>query len=182
MITQPLSDFDSAPGQQLVMDRVVPPNDDTLSTITRLGRKLVELLDTKAQQTAQLETIDDAIRDIAEKRLPDLLEAVGLTELQLTSGQKIQTKVDYYASIPKGTASAAFLWLRSKNMGAIIKEVVTVSPNQKEYLTSVSVPFEVVESVHPSTLKALVKEQIEAGNEFPRELFGVHVANKVVVK
>ena len=49
-------------------------------------------------------------------------------------------------------------------------------------LEAEGIPFTSDLSVHASTLKAFVKERIEAGTEFPRELFGVHVATKAVVK
>jgi hypothetical protein len=36
--------------------------------------------------------------------------------------------------------------------------------------------------VEPMTLKALVRERIEAGKELPTELFGVYTENKTTVK
>jgi hypothetical protein len=36
--------------------------------------------------------------------------------------------------------------------------------------------------VEPMTLKALVRERIEAGKELPTELFGVFIENKTTIK
>lgn len=173
---------DDIPGlegeQQLTIQGVMPQAEDTLQTITNLARQLVALQETEAEEAKALEDTQAKIKDIAEKRLPTLLEAVGLTELRLNDGKKVTIKTDYYASPRDG----AFAWLRERNMGAVIKEVVSVPSTMKERLHELGIGFEVKESIHPSTLKALVKEQIEAGNEFPQELFGVHIADKVVVK
>lgn len=172
---------DDIPGleeQQLTIPRVMPQQEDTLQTITNLARQLVNLQEQEADQAKALEETQAKIKDIAEKRLPTLLEAVGLTELRLNDGKKVTIKTDYYAS-PK---AGAYEWLRQHNMGAVIKETVVVDSSSKERLKEAGIGFESKEAIHPSTLKALVKEQIEAGNEFPQELFGVHIADKVVVK
>ena len=36
--------------------------------------------------------------------------------------------------------------------------------------------------VHPSTLKAFVKEMVEGGQDFPEELFGAYVGHKATIK
>ena len=38
------------------------------------------------------------------------------------------------------------------------------------------------ESIHPSRLRAWVKEQVEAGNDFPMELFGAYVGQRAEIK
>jgi len=39
-------------------------------------------------------------------------------------------------------------------------------------------------SIHPSTLKAFFKEQLDKGNpaEIPLDLFGVHVLNEIKIR
>ena len=167
---------------QLPLPGVIPPGEDTLATITTLARRLVALDDEIALVTANLERLAKEHRDIAEQKLPDLLNGVGLSELTAHDGRKITLKTDYYASISKARAAEAFDWLRARNMAGVIKEEVTVPPAAREQLTARLIPFETRESIHPSTLRALVKEQLEADPNFPRELFGVHVVDKVVVK
>lgn len=168
--------------KQLTMERVLPPQSDTLGTILTLGKRLLEVRQVQEELRKSMDKFEAEERELSETRIPDLMNAVGLTELRMSSGHVISSKVDYFASIPKAKRSEAFDWLRSKNMSGVIKEVITVDKERKEALIAATIPFEVKEDIHASTLKALVKEQIEAGNEFPRELFGVHVANKIVIK
>lgn len=167
---------------QLVMTRIITPEDDKLSAIIKLSKRLIELGELKAQQAEAMNKTIEEEKNLAERLIPDAMSSIGLSELRTASGHFIQLKTDYYASIPKAKSEAAFEWLRSRNMGGVIKESLSVDKSQAETLVAAQVPFTVDASVHPSTLKALVREQIEAGNEFPRELFGVHVANKAVVK
>jgi len=37
-------------------------------------------------------------------------------------------------------------------------------------------------TVHPSTLRGFVKEQVQLGKNPPSDLFGVYVANRVTIK
>lgn len=173
---------DLADPAQMIMERVVPKNEDTLSTITRLGRKLMELQNQAVQQIAELTRTELQMKEIQEKLLPDLLNSVGLTELTLAGGHQIGIKTEYFAKIPKGTADAAFLWLRQHNMAGVIKEELDIQPGFKSALEQAHIPFNVKQDIHSSTLKAFVKEQVEQGGDFPRELFGVHVATRAVIK
>jgi len=36
--------------------------------------------------------------------------------------------------------------------------------------------------VHPQTLRAFIKERVEAGEEFPMELFGAWVGQRATIK
>ena len=167
---------------QLVMERVVPPQDDTLTQIRNLSRKLIELIEQERDEELTLERTKQQIKEIAERSLPDLLNSVGLTEVRTAEGQIVGIKKDYYASIKKENQKSAFDWLRAHNMGGVIKEEIVVPKDQRDALIAANISHEISGSVHASTLKALAKEQSEAGTPLPRELFGVYEANKVVVK
>lgn len=178
---------DSIPGLeepegQMVLEAVVPQQEDNLTTILNLCRRLVELNDRAYGLTQDLTEVTEAQKDIAEKRLPILMDALGLNELKLNSGQTIRLKTDYFASAAKSTSPEALAWLGERNMDGIVKSEVIVSEQDMERLEAADIPFEVKSSIHPSTLKAFVKERIESGEEFPQELFGVFVADKAVVK
>ena len=44
------------------------------------------------------------------------------------------------------------------------------------------VDYENRKSVHPSTLKAFVREQIEMGKELPLDLLGVHIGQRSEIR
>jgi hypothetical protein len=168
--------------QQLPLAGVSSPEEDKLATAIRLATSLANLEQTIAEIELQLEKANEHRKDIAERALPDLMAELGLTELTLRDGRKISTKVDYFASIPKNRMDAAVEWLKAHNMAGIVKETLIIEADYKEQLISACVPFAADCKIHPSTLKAFVKERIEAGAPLPRETFGVHTVNKAVVK
>ena len=38
------------------------------------------------------------------------------------------------------------------------------------------------EEVHPQKLRAWIKERVEAGEDFPMELFGAYIGQRAVIK
>lgn len=163
------------------MTNVVPP-EDNLATITRLSLALVTLTEELAAAQAVVDTIKEKHDNIAQRLLPDLIGNIGLSELTMRDGTKITLKKTYYGNIAKMAMPQAAEWLKARNMGGVLKESILVDKEYLDRLVAANVPFEMKTEIHNKTLGALVKEQIEAGNEFPRELFGVHVENKAVVK
>lgn len=155
--------------------------DDTLQVILNLCQRMVKLQEEIATDEEALKAKKDALAQIDEKLLPDLFASTGLTELNFR-GRKISAKTEYFANISKANKDAAMDWLRRHNMGGIIKSELRLSADHGEQLAAAGIPFQRDETIHSSTLKAFVREQVEANNpDLPRELFGVYVAHKVVV-
>jgi hypothetical protein len=103
----------------------------------------------------------------------------------------VSTKQEYYASIPAEKSGQAFAWLREHGYGAIIKNVISAEFGKGEdekALEAATVLAEAgfkpsqKESVHPMTLKAFVKEQMEKGNEVPADLLGVFTITRSKVE
>jgi len=167
---------------QLEIPGTQPQGNDALRTLVRLCNKLAALEDDIETRTAELQKVTDEAKNISERLVPDLMASIGLTEMRLTDGRKITIKEDTFVNVTKENLRAAGEWLKERNMGGIVKEKVIVSPEYTQRLVEAVVPFTTDVSIHPSSLRALVKEQLEAGTQFPPELFGVHVANKAVIK
>ena len=49
-------------------------------------------------------------------------------------------------------------------------------------LDHIGVDYENKKSVHPSTLKAFVREQIERGKILPLDLFGIHIGQRSEIR
>jgi hypothetical protein len=85
----------------------------------------------------------------------------------------------------------AFNWLRNHEFDDLIKNTVSVNfgrnedENARTFLNLVEKQgYSAAQKtdVHPSTLKAFVKERIEQGDEIPMELFGVFVGQRATIK
>ena len=85
----------------------------------------------------------------------------------------------------------AFNWLRDNGLGDIIKNEILVAFGRNEDNKAASYAelaksqgFQPTQKmkVEPMTLKALVRERLEAGKEMPTEIFGVYTENKTTIK
>lgn len=126
----------------------------------------------------------EARREVAERRLPELMEKLGLSQFTTTSGIKVKVATSYYADIPEARKSEAHRWLERNGQGGLIKRNMEVSFGKgeneeaaafKDLLahTAFSDRLTEKEAVHPSTLRGWVREMLEAGKDVPMELFGV---------
>ena len=123
--------------------------------------------------------------------IPTMLSEMGLSFLKLSDGSSIEVKTNYRASITEANKEAAYNWLRHNGLGDIIKNEISVSFGRNEDNKAADYA-ELAKSqglqptqkmkVEPMTLKALVRERIEAGKEMPTEIFGVFSENKTTIK
>ena len=131
------------------------------------------------------------IEHLSGEVIPTMMSEMGLSHLKLMDGSSVDVKPNYSASITIANRDAAFQWLRDNNLGDIIKNEISVSFGRNEdnkaadYANLASErgyqPTQKLK-VEPMTLKALVRERIEAGKDMPTELFNVFVGNKTTIK
>jgi len=123
--------------------------------------------------------------------IPTMMSEMGLAHLKLMDGSTVDVKPHYSASITMANRDAAFQWLRENGLGDIIKNEISVSFGRNEdnkaadYAALASERgFQPTQKlkVEPMTLKALVRERLEAGKSMPTELFNVFVGNKTTIK
>ena len=119
------------------------------------------------------------------------MSEMGLSHLKLMDGSSVDVKPNYSASISIANREAAFGWLRNNGLGDIIKNEISVSFGRNE--DNKAADYAALAEGHgyqpqqklkvePMTLKALVRERIEAGKEMPTEIFNVFVGNKTTIK
>ena len=106
-------------------------------------------------------------------------------------GSSVDVKPNYSANITIANREAAFKWLRNNGLGDIIKNEISVSFGRNEDNKAADYaelargqglqPTQKMK-VESMTLKALVRERIEAGKEMPTEIFGVFSENKTTIK
>ena len=158
-----------------------------------------------ADQVERLENlqqeVEDADKQLKEKKknldhlsgevIPTMMAEMGLSHLKLMDGSSVDVKPNYSANITIANKESAFNWLRNNGLGDIIKNEITVSFGRNEDNKAADYAALAQErgfqptqklKVEPMTLKALVRERIEAGKEMPTELFNVFVGNKTTIK
>ena len=167
---------------------------DKTTNINKLADKIKEL---QAQQE-QLQQQEDAIKQkkkdieyLSGEVIPTMLSEMGLSFLKLQDGSSVEVKTNYSATITQAKKAEAFNWLRENGLGDIIKNEISVSFGRNEDNKAADyaelaksrgfLPTQKMK-VEPMTLKALVRERMEAGKEMPTELFNIYVGNKTTIK
>ena len=139
----------------------------------------------------KLKVKKDYKKHLSENVLPNLFAEVGLSELKLADGRHLKVGNFYGASIKDAKKEAAFEWLRNKGHGDLIKNQVSCSFGRDEdekarglinTLNEKGYPSSQREWVEPSTLRAFIREQHEAGKELPMDLLGAFVGQKTTIK
>ena len=146
----------------------------------------------------RIELSENSLKDLKKEHqrisgevIPTMMSEMGLSELKLQDGSHLKVSTSYRATITEANKEAAFNWLRNNGLGDIIKNEISVSFGRNEDNKAASYAelakgqgFQPTQKmkVEPMTLKALVRERIEAGKEMPTELFGVFSENKTTIK
>lgn len=167
------------------------PTKEELSQLSGLVARLLVLQEEVELQEKLLESAKDALRQVQEVAIPEMMSEIGMREFKLENGMKLTIKEDIYASIRKDFINDAVKWLDDNGLGDIVKDKVEVqfargeSEKAKELMSYCSKNrFSAAEtlSVHPQTLKATIKEQMARGEEFPEEFFSIAPVRKAIVK
>ena len=157
-----------------------------------------EHIQSLADQVQRLEDLEGLIKNtkqdiqkVSGDIIPTMMSEMGLAELKLHDGSHLKVSTSYRATITEANKEAAFNWLRNNGLGDIIKNEIQVSFGRNEDNKAATYAelakgqgFQPTQKmkVEPMTLKALVRERIEAGKEMPTEIFGVFSENKTTIK
>ena len=157
-----------------------------------------------SDQVTKLQSLEDEI-DEQEKKLkelkrnqellsgeviPTMMTEMNISTLKLADGSAVEVKPVYGASIPAAKKEDAFNWLRKNGLGDLIKNEITVAFGRNEDNKAMAYAnlaqgqgYEPIQKlkVEPMTLKALVRERLESGQEMPSDLFNVFAGNRTKI-
>jgi len=165
--------------------------DDQLKTVSKLAEYQLILENKIKAAEEDLSTLKEQYKQVSQTDLPEALAETGLSEIKLTDGSKISVQQFYNASIPKDNIDEAFTWLRNNGHADLIKNTVACNFGRgedaearalKDTLNKIGLSFTEKVGVHPQTLKAFVREQVESGQNLPLDLLGVYIGQKTVIK
>ena len=159
--------------------------------ITDSCKKLLETQKKIEATEEELKKLKDVETTLSEQTIPNLMQQAGISMLKLADGSSVEIKPFYSARIPASKSEEAFDWLRENGHGDLIKNQVSLEFGMKqdneaksivEELKSKGLPVKQKTTVHPSSLRGFVREQIQdLGKDVPAELFGTYVANKTKI-
>ena len=186
-----LSSLMEADTQSKVASPLGQDEKGTLGGIAKLAEDIAQKEADVAALEEKLKDAKKALLRLTDEELPLLMTELGVSSFKLSDGSQVEIKKTYGASIPVNSREEAFEWLRSNGHGDMVKNVVSVgfgmgedsmAAEFKDLAMSKGLHPDQKESVHPSTLRAFVKDRVEEGAEFPMELFGAYIGQRAIIK
>jgi len=165
-------------------EMTIDENSSTIENLKALCVKLEEVRHEVSCAERQLKVLQEKEKSLSEEAIPQMMRDLALVKLEFENGT-LELAKEYYAKIPSKRSYEAFKWLDENGHGAIIKTNVGKEFGKGDREKSVEfmklledhgiTGYDVKENVHPSTLKAFVKDILTSSDAdtFPKELFGV---------
>jgi hypothetical protein len=166
---------------------------EQIDSAKKLSDKIIELKDLEDE----IANAEESVKKLKEKALhlsaieiPAMMDEMQITKLKLRDGESVEIKKIYGATIPKDKQEEAFEWLRNNGLGDVIKNDITVTFGRGEDNKATSYVdfargsgFEPIQKigVNPMTLKALVRERLESGQDVPADLFKPFEGNQTKI-
>jgi hypothetical protein len=167
------------------------PENSKMKQLTAMVEEYRDLELKIAEAQVELAKLTEQFNTIGQVRIPDLFDELSLSKLKLTSGQYVEVKRKFSASITAENQAACFEWLQKNGHESIIKHKIDIDLKKGEseeqekivdLLEEIGVTYTDKNTVHPQTLLAFVKEQMESGSNFPQELFKVYPLRTTKIK
>ena len=163
---------------------------DSSKTLSDKVIELRNLEDQIATSEDKIKLLKEEAKQISNFDIPTMMEEMNISKLKLKDGASVEVKPFYGAYITPDKQEEAFSWLREHGLGDIIKNDVTVTFGMGEdnKATDYAVlargqGYEPVQKVgvHTQTLKAVVRERTESGQDMPADLFNTFVGNQTKI-
>lgn len=193
--------FQSTPEEDKLMNDIfddIFDEGEALSSIdTSTGRQLSDLVRKLRNVESQISDAEQHLKALKSEKhklsvenIPALMDEMGVERLDV-DGVTVTRKMMVHASIPVDRREEAYAWLRSEGLDDIIKNDVTLSFGKGEDNVAGDVVGMLRERgfdpdtkthIHPSTLKAFVKERVTDGKPIDLDMFGAFIANAAEIK
>ena len=165
----------------------------------RMGR-VSQLVEVMREAKREMDEAEDAFKDAKAKYqkleredLPTLMQELGYKSIVLSDGSVIDIIEDVETSITEARRTAAHDWLTEHGYSGIIKSAISMEFDRKELEEARRIaeeiaeiadgrPVSIQEKIHPMTLKAFVKEQLEKGVAIPFDLFNIFPFSRAKIK
>jgi hypothetical protein len=132
------------------------------------------------KQEEYLKSLNKEFEKVSRELIPGLLEEVGLSEIKLSTGEKVEVKNKLKASIADKNYLAAYRNMiileggdesAKEKVESLFKSGILIEGEVEdsllEFLIEKGIPYELKKSIHPQTLKAYCEERRSKGFPIP---------------
>jgi len=180
-----------------IFDDIFDEGDALANVDSGTGKQLSDLVRALRNVEQQIEDAENHLKALKQEKhklsvenIPALMDEMGVERLDV-DGLTVERKMMVHASIPQDRKDEAFAWLRENNLDDIIKNDVTCSFGKGQdnlagdvvgILQDRGFDPKTKTHVHPSTLKAFVKERVTDGKPIDLDMFGAFIANAAQIR
>jgi hypothetical protein len=180
-----------------IFDDIFDEGDALANVDSGTGKQLSDLVRSLRNVETQIADAENHLKALKQEKhklsvenIPALMDEMGVERLDV-DGLTVERKMMVHASIPQDRKDEAFAWLRENNLDDIIKNDITCSFGKGEDNMAGDVVGMLQERgfdpktkthVHPSTLKAFVKERVTEGKPIDLDMFGAFIANAAQIR
>jgi hypothetical protein len=163
---------------------------DKGKTLSGLVRKLRQTEEQIADAENHLKALKGEKHKLSTELIPGLMAEMGTERIDV-DGVAVTVKPIVHASISEEKREDAFRWLRENGHEDIIKNDVVLSFGKGQDNVVKSLISELRDEgyspehkvhVHPMTLKAFIREQLEKGTPINLDLFSAYVLNTAEIR
>ena len=165
-------------------------NTETGKTLSSLVKQLRSVEMQIEDAESHLKTLKQEKHKLSVENIPAVMDEMGVERVDV-EGLTVARKMMVHASIPVARKEEAFEWLRQHGLDDIIKNDVTCSFGKGQdnlagdvvgLLEQRGFDPKTKTHVHPSTLKAFIKERVTDGKPIDLDLFGAFIANAAEIR
>ena len=180
-----------------IFDDIFDEGEALANVDTNTGKQLSQLVRALRVVEQQIEDAENHLKALKQdkhrmsvEQIPALMDEMGVERLDV-DGVTVERKMIVSASIPVDRKDEAFAWLRDNGCDDIIKNEVTCSFGKGQDNSAKNVISILEEAgfepstkthVHPSTLKAFVKERVMDGKPIDLDMFGAFISNAAQIR
>lgn len=165
-------------------DDKIPAGANILARLGGIARDQLHAEARVEQLTKELQAAKEALRHISENVMPTIMDEAGQADNISVDGIKITIRTAIRGSIPKRNEVKAFTWLEKHGHARIIKRQFVIDFGKDDDRWANKFERDLAQrkrplntkrkkTVHPNTLQAFVKGQLEEGTAIPMDTFGV---------
>tara|TARA_R110000803_G_scaffold203206_1_gene268653 strand:+ start:1374 stop:1922 length:549 start_codon:yes stop_codon:yes gene_type:complete len=163
---------------------------DAAKTLSEKVLKLKDIEDEISNAEESINKLKEQAKVLSQYEIPKMMDEMHITKLKLKDGESVEVKKIYGGNIPQSKQEDAFKWLREHGLGDIIKNDVSVTFGMGEDNKAMAYAilakgqgYEPIQKigVHNQTLKAVVRERLESGQEMPSDLFNTFEGNQTKI-
>lgn len=108
------------------------PKESQLSKLAELVQRQYDAEQAVEKANEKLQEANDALRQVSEQDIPNLMDEIGVTSFTTSSGITVAVDEKMRMSIPKANKNAAIQWFEENGAAALIKRRFIISFGKSE--------------------------------------------------